>query len=197
MRSVRISVFGSSSCQCGSREYRLAEQVGRQLAQRGVELVNGARTGVMEAASKGAREAGGNVYGVMRNRKSYCNSYVTHTIICDDAGSMSYELSMNIRTGKLLESDSFVVILGATSGKGTYKELCAVVECELDNWDPKRPCAVLFVDIWYNREVAGAFGINLQDKAYESIIETHRFENWLWLFSGVSPKLINFVTGQS
>ena len=44
---------------------RDAEEVGRRLAEAGAVLVCGGRTGVMEAASKGAAEAGGTVVGIL------------------------------------------------------------------------------------------------------------------------------------
>lgn len=43
----------------------LAEEVGRELARRGCVLVCGGRGGVMAAACKGAREAGGHTIGIM------------------------------------------------------------------------------------------------------------------------------------
>ncbi|MFN8556582.1 MAG: TIGR00725 family protein [Dehalococcoidia bacterium] len=42
-----------------------AELVGRELARRGCVLVCGGRGGVMEAACKGAREAGGHTVGIL------------------------------------------------------------------------------------------------------------------------------------
>jgi uncharacterized protein (TIGR00725 family) len=42
-----------------------AEAVGRELAQRGHVLICGGRGGVMEAACRGAREAGGHTIGVL------------------------------------------------------------------------------------------------------------------------------------
>jgi uncharacterized protein (TIGR00725 family) len=43
----------------------VAEEVGRLLAEAGAIVVTGGRTGVMEAASKGAREAGGTTLGIL------------------------------------------------------------------------------------------------------------------------------------
>ena len=43
----------------------LAEQVGRQVAERGHVLICGGRGGVMEAACRGARQAGGHTIGVL------------------------------------------------------------------------------------------------------------------------------------
>jgi uncharacterized protein (TIGR00725 family) len=60
---------------------RDAEAVGRGIAEAGVVLVCGGRTGVMEAASRGASEAGGTVIGVLPTTSSEdANRYVTHVI---------------------------------------------------------------------------------------------------------------------
>ena len=46
-------------------ERAVAEEVGRLLAEAGAVVVTGGRSGVMEAASKGAREAGGTTLGIL------------------------------------------------------------------------------------------------------------------------------------
>lgn len=193
---MRISVFGSSSCEYNSLEDLSAWQIGRMLAIRGIKVVNGARAGVMEAVSAGACKEHGSVIGVMRNPSSMCNKFVTETIICDPEGAMSYELGMNIRTGKMLESDGFVVIMGPSSGPGTYKELVGIIECELSNWNPQRPCAVLFPETPYNSELAAAFGISLKSQVFARLVINDGYAGWLRVFTKVSDELIDFVTGK-
>lgn len=59
----------------------LAEEVGRGIATGGAVLVCGGMGGVMEAASRGAREAGGDVIGVVPTENtSAANPYVTHAV---------------------------------------------------------------------------------------------------------------------
>ncbi len=58
-----IGVIGGASV--SEDIYRLAQDVGREIAQAGAVLVCGGRTGVMEAASRGAHEAGGLVVGIL------------------------------------------------------------------------------------------------------------------------------------
>ena len=56
---------------------RVAEETGRLLAHAGAIVVTGGRTGVMEAASKGAREAGGLTLGILPGSdRSEANPYV-------------------------------------------------------------------------------------------------------------------------
>ncbi len=75
-----VSVIGSS--QCSRREAELAEEVGAELARRGVTLVCGGLTGVMAAACKGARSAGGTTVGILPgNRRKDANPYVDIPIV--------------------------------------------------------------------------------------------------------------------
>jgi len=54
-----ISVFGSARTPQDSPEYALAEEIGRRLVETGYAVITGGGPGVMEAANKGACEAGG------------------------------------------------------------------------------------------------------------------------------------------
>src|SRR3990172_6321189 len=58
------SVFGGSAPKPRSAAYDEAVVMGRLLAQAGYTVATGGYTGVMEAASRGAAEAGGHVIGV-------------------------------------------------------------------------------------------------------------------------------------
>lgn len=54
-----ISMFGSARTPRDDREYALAEQIGRRLAEAGYAVITGGGPGTMEAANKGCCEAGG------------------------------------------------------------------------------------------------------------------------------------------
>ncbi len=70
-----ISVIGSSVTT--EEEYRNALEVGREIAKRGAALVCGGLTGVMEAAAKGAKEAGGLTIGFIPGEDpSSANPYI-------------------------------------------------------------------------------------------------------------------------
>ena len=62
-RPLLISVIGGGAPSV--RAYQLAEAVGRELAERGAVVVCGGFGGVMEAACKGAKSAGGVTIGVL------------------------------------------------------------------------------------------------------------------------------------
>ena len=53
-----VSVFGSARAAAGSSEYELARLVGRRLGEAGFAVITGGGPGAMDAAHRGAREAG-------------------------------------------------------------------------------------------------------------------------------------------
>jgi uncharacterized protein (TIGR00725 family) len=70
-----VSVIGAGSC--SPDIYKTAEKVGSLIAQRGAILVTGGLYGVMEAASKGACDAGGITVGILPgSEKNDANKYI-------------------------------------------------------------------------------------------------------------------------
>lgn len=77
----QISVIGSSRCEESSDSWRLAEEVGRLLAEAGVTVVCGGGPGVMEAVARGASRAGGTVVGILPGvDPGEANPYCTHVV---------------------------------------------------------------------------------------------------------------------
>ena len=75
-RKMIVGVIGAS--QPSPEGLRMANAVGREIAARGAVLVCGGLGGVMEAAAKGAFEAGGDVIGLLPGPdKSSANPYIT------------------------------------------------------------------------------------------------------------------------
>ena len=80
MRKRLIGVIGAG--QASPVGSQLAHQVGRLIAENGAVLVCGGLGGVMEAASKGCFEAGGDVIGILPGAAAdSANPYVTLPIV--------------------------------------------------------------------------------------------------------------------
>ena len=75
-----IAVVGAS--RCSKKIAQVAEDVGRELARRGVALVCGGLGGVMEAACRGAKMEGGTTIGILPGTNRHeANPYVDIPIV--------------------------------------------------------------------------------------------------------------------
>jgi uncharacterized protein (TIGR00730 family) len=77
-----VTVFGSARFKDGHRYYRLARAVGRELARAGFVTITGGGPGVMEAANRGAHEAGGPSLGlnIVLPHEQAANPYVDASV---------------------------------------------------------------------------------------------------------------------
>ncbi len=111
-----VTIFGGSKCGEESDEYRQARRLGQLLAEAGFTICTGGYLGVMEGASRGARERGGRVLGIVMNQfKSEPNRYLTDKV----ASAHFYERLQNLIT----RSVGFIAVRG---GAGTVTELSLV-----------------------------------------------------------------------
>jgi len=80
-----VTVFGSARFEEGHRYYKLAREVGAELARAGYAVMTGGGSGVMEAANRGAREAGGLSIGcnITLPREQKPNPYLDRFIQLD------------------------------------------------------------------------------------------------------------------
>jgi uncharacterized protein (TIGR00725 family) len=74
-----VSVVGSG--EASGELYERAREVGRLVAERGGIVVCGGRSGVMEAAARGAVEAGGTAIGILPDEdREKANEYLSYSI---------------------------------------------------------------------------------------------------------------------
>ena len=132
-----VTVFGSSRPREGDTEYEGARELGKRLAQRGLAVCSGGYGGVMEGASRGAKEAGGATYGVTAEffRRS-ANEWIDTEVRMKTWEERLFEL---IRL-----ADGFAVCKGGT---GTLVELAVVWEMLNKSVMPSKPIAVIG-DFW-------------------------------------------------
>lgn len=143
-----ITIFGGSKCDESSEEYRQAKELGGKLAEAGFTICTGGYLGIMEAASRGAREKGGRVFGIVMNQfKSEPNRYLTDKVASDHF----YDRLQNLIT----RSVGFVALRG---GMGTVTEISLVWNKMQTRVLEKRPL-VLLGDCW--KEVVKSFQENL------------------------------------
>ncbi len=64
LETPMITVFGSARTPVGDRYYAEAEKLGKLLAENGYGVITGGGNGIMEAAQKGAHQAGGLTVGL-------------------------------------------------------------------------------------------------------------------------------------
>jgi uncharacterized protein (TIGR00730 family) len=109
-----ISVFGSARTAPEHPSYEVGEQVGRQLAEAGFAVITGGGPGTMEAANKGASQAGGVSVGlgIELPFESGLNQWV-------DKG-INFRYFFARKTMFVKYSQGFVVLAG---GLGTLDEL--------------------------------------------------------------------------
>jgi uncharacterized protein (TIGR00730 family) len=111
-----VTIFGGAKCGEDSEEYEQARRLGQLLAETGFTICTGGYLGVMEGASRGARERGGRVLGIVMNQfKSEPNRYLTDKV----ASAHFYERLQNLIT----RSVGFIALRG---GAGTVTEFSLV-----------------------------------------------------------------------
>jgi uncharacterized protein (TIGR00725 family) len=128
-----VTVFGSSRPQEGDADYEEARALGKALAGSGFAVCSGGYAGVMEAVSRGAKDAGGKTYGITAEFfKSKVNAWVDVEV---------RKKTWEERLFALIEmGDGFVVCKGGT---GTLVELAVAWEMLNKSVMEAKPCVVV------------------------------------------------------
>jgi uncharacterized protein (TIGR00730 family) len=113
-----VCVFGSARTPADTPEYERAREIGRAIGEAGYAVITGGGPGLMEAANRGAREAGATSVGlnILLPREQALNPY------CDIALTFDYFFVRKLMFVRY--SQSIVVLPG---GYGTLDELFEVL----------------------------------------------------------------------
>jgi uncharacterized protein (TIGR00730 family) len=134
-----IGVFGSARTRPGDRTYEQAERVGRGLAEADFAVITGGGPGSMEAANKGASEAGGTSVGlgIELPFESGMNPWVNLGI--------NFRYFFARKTMFVKYSQGFVVLPG---GLGTFDELFEALTLVQTQKVTSFPLVLMGVDYW-------------------------------------------------
>lgn len=139
---IRAGIIGQSG-NIAREVAEAAEAVGRELAGGGAILLTGGRDGVMEAASRGAKKAGGLTVGILPG-----DSVAEGTAYLDVP--ITTGLSFDFRSNILIHSSDVIIMIGGANG--TFGELSTA-------YLNGKPIVVL--------EKTGGWADRLKDTAYE------------------------------
>jgi uncharacterized protein (TIGR00725 family) len=143
-----ISVIGAGAC--SEEIYKIAENVGRLVAGENAVLVTGGLGGVMEAASKGAKEAGGITVGILPGFSS------------EDANRF---VGIPITTGlsharNIIVARSADAVIAVSGEYGTLSEIAIAL---------KLGKPVIGINTWDN--VEGIIKVNTPEEAVKKALE--------------------------
>lgn len=159
-----VTIFGGSRCNENSPEYQEALELGGKLAEAGFTICTGGYLGIMEAASRGAREKGGRVLGIVMNQfKSEPNRFLTDKVATDHF----YDRLQNL----IQRSVGFVALRG---GMGTVTEISLVWNKLQTRVIEERPLVLLgdcwktVVSAWQENLVVSDADVNFLDFAHDA-----------------------------
>jgi uncharacterized protein (TIGR00725 family) len=133
-RRRTVAVIGDGEAVPGSHTYELARQIGGLLCERGFQVVTGGLAGIMEAASRGARESSawtpGTVIALLPGSdRADANPYAD-VVVPTGMG--------HLRNSLVAQSDAVIAIGG---GAGTLTEIALA-------WIYRRLIVALRIDGW-------------------------------------------------
>lgn len=134
-----VSVFGSARIRPESIYYQLAEELGARLAKAGLTVIAGGGPGIMEAANKGAFQAGGHSIGlnIKLPREASNNQYQTH--------SLSFDYFYSRKATFFMHSAAYIALPG---GFGTLDELFEVLTLVQTRKIPHAPIVLIGASFW-------------------------------------------------
>lgn len=135
---MRVTVFGSARVTEDSQEYADARRLGHILGARGDVIVSGGYGGIMEAVSRGAHEAGGEVVGV--TVAPWVGRIMPNAYLSEERSAQT----LFERLDALIETDALIALPG---GAGTLGEVALAWNLRQMDLMPPKPI-ILVGDRW-------------------------------------------------
>ncbi len=137
--SQGVSIFGSARLPMDGKWCKLAEQLGYKLAQHGHPVITGGGPSIMEAANKGAYEAGGRSIGlnIQLAHEQHINPYVTD--------EMEFHYFFARKVMLTMSSKVYVFFPG---GFGTLDEFSEILILMQEGKMPKMPMFLIGKSFW-------------------------------------------------
>jgi uncharacterized protein (TIGR00730 family) len=134
-----VSIFGSSRTKPGNKYYKLAEETAYFLAKAGYAVITGSGPGIMEAANKGTKRAGGHSIGlnIQIPSEQMPNKYV------DTLLDFRYFFVRKVMFVKYAKA--FVIMPG---GYGTLDEFTEAINLIQTERIPKFPVVLFGSEYW-------------------------------------------------
>lgn len=134
-----VTVFGSARIKPGDSHYELARKMGAGIARLGFTVITGGGPGIMEAANRGAKEAGGRSVGctIELSSEQPTNAYLDRCV------RMHYFFAR--KTLLVKYSYAFVVMPG---GSGTLDELFEALTLIQTGKIKNFPIVIMGTDYW-------------------------------------------------
>ncbi len=160
-RRKQILIIGFGKDHCPEIAYKAAYQVGLEVARRGALLISGGLGGVMEAASRGAKDGGGFVIGIIpQDDKAAANDF------CDAVIATGIGFARDFLTA--YSADAIIIVGG---GAGTMIEIAAAYQKKIPIVAVKGTggAADRLVDTYIDdRKIERILGENTPQKAVET-----------------------------
>uniref|UniRef100_A0A7V5XH50 TIGR00725 family protein n=1 Tax=Thermodesulfobacterium geofontis TaxID=1295609 RepID=A0A7V5XH50_9BACT len=148
LKNKRIGIIGTGIAD--KEIYESAYKVGKLLAEKGAIIYTGGLGGVMEAASKGAFEAGGITVGILPGHKAEdANPYVKILVLTDMGHARNVILIRSVE-----------IVVAIAGGYGTLSEIALALKM----WKP-----VIGFKTWEN--IPGVHYVSSAEEVLSKILE--------------------------
>ncbi len=119
-----VAIIGSGDAAPDSPAYVTAYRVAKRLAEARIVVLCGGRTGIMEAAAKGARDGGGLSIGVLPSMETEPNPYLTCVLRTDlgKVGAPIFAGPPEVSRNRVIASAAICLVAVAGSA-GTANEI--------------------------------------------------------------------------